>query len=86
MIKNKWYVYILECIDKTLYSGITVDIDRRIEEHNSSTKGAKYTRTRRPTKLVYFCKKKNRQEAAKEEWRIKHLKREDKIKLINKIN
>ncbi len=82
MKSKKWFVYIVECSDKTLYSGITIDLERRIEEHNTSTKGAKYTKIRRPVKLVYFCEKKDRVEASKEEYRIKHLKREEKINLI----
>ena len=49
----KWFVYILKCSDNTLYTGITTDIERRIKEHNSSNKGAKYTKTRRPVKLFY---------------------------------
>ena len=84
MRKLKWYVYILECADKTLYCGITNDIDRRVEEHNSSTRGAKYTKTRRPVNLVYFCKTKDRSSASKEEIKIKKLSRENKLKLINK--
>ena len=82
MKKNKWYVYILECSDKTLYSGITIDLDKRIEEHNFSKKGAKYTRARRPVTLVYFCEKKNRSLASKEEYRIKKLTKEKKLELI----
>jgi len=80
-----WYVYVLECADKTLYTGITIELDRRIEEHNLSVKGAKYTKMRRPVKLVYFCEKENKSEAAKEEYRIKKLNRKDKLELINKI-
>ena len=49
-----YYVYILQCADETLYTGICTELDRRVEEHNSSAKGAKYTRARRPVKLVYF--------------------------------
>jgi putative endonuclease len=48
-----WYVYILECKDKTFYTGITTDLERRIKEHNNSLLGAKYTKSRRPVKLVY---------------------------------
>ena len=83
MRKSKWYVYILECADRTLYCGITTDIDRRVDEHNSSIKGAKYTKARRPVSLVYYCERKNKSEASKEEYRIKELKREEKIKLIS---
>ncbi|MFA5948471.1 MAG: GIY-YIG nuclease family protein [Candidatus Gracilibacteria bacterium] len=78
-----YYVYILECADKTLYTGITVDLTRRLKEHNSSPLGAKYTFARRPVRLVYSKKFKNRSSASKEELRIKNLTREDKLKLIN---
>jgi putative endonuclease len=77
-----WHVYILSCVDKTLYTGITVDLARRLEEHNSSKLGAKYTRARRPVKIVYSKKFRNRSTAAKVESRIKKLAREEKLKLI----
>ena len=47
-----YYVYIVKCSDETLYTGIATELDRRIEEHNGSDKGAKYTRVRRPVTLV----------------------------------
>jgi len=77
-----WYVYILECSDKTFYTGITSDIRRRIEEHNSSPKGAKYTKGRGPVKLVYLRRKMNKTTASKEEYRIKNLTRKEKLKMI----
>ncbi|MFA6097137.1 MAG: GIY-YIG nuclease family protein [Candidatus Paceibacterota bacterium] len=77
-----YYLYILKCSDKTLYTGITVDLKRRIEEHNSSHLGAKYTRSRRPVKLVYSKKFRNRSTASREEARVKSLAREEKIELI----
>ncbi len=77
-----WHIYILKCSDKTLYTGITTDIQRRLQEHNSPDKGAKYTRGRRPVKLVYSKRKRNKASAAKEEHRIKQLTRIDKIRLI----
>ncbi len=77
-----YYVYLLECSDGALYTGITVDLERRVREHNSSSLGAKYTRARRPVKLVFSKKFKNRSLATKEEMRIKGLKRIEKIKLI----
>ncbi len=49
-----WHVYIVCCKDNSYYTGITTDLQRRMEEHNSAKKGAKYTRTRRPVELVYF--------------------------------
>jgi len=79
-----YYLYILECADKTLYTGITTDLLRRILEHNDSKLGARYTSSRRPVKLVYFQKFKNRSLALKEELRIKKLKKIDKLKLIKK--
>ncbi len=78
-----YYLYILECSDKTLYTGITTDPARRTAEHNSSKLGARYTRTRRPVKLVYSKKFKNRSAAAKEESRIKKLSRDEKLELVN---
>ena len=77
-----YYVYIVRCADRTLYTGITVDVTRRITEHNSSALGAKYTRTRRPVKLVYEKKFHNRSNATKAEARIKRLTRAEKVRLI----
>jgi putative endonuclease len=77
-----WHVYILQCADKTLYTGITVDLTRRLEEHNSSRLGAKYTRARRPVKIVYSKKFRNRSAVSRAESRIKKLSREEKLKLI----
>ncbi len=79
-----WYVYILQCKDKTFYTGITTSLKRRVEEHNSSTLGAKYTRGRRPVKLVYSSTYKDRSKALKEECRIKKLSRIEKIKIKDK--
>jgi putative endonuclease len=77
-------LYILKCADGTLYTGITTDLKRRIKEHNSSNLGAKYTRGRRPARLVYSRKYRNRSNASKEEARIKNLTREEKLTLIKK--
>ena len=79
-----WYVYILECSDKTFYTGITNDLDRRVEEHNYTKLGAKYTRGRRPVKLVYAKKIKDKAKALQEEYRIKKLSRYEKTKKINR--
>jgi putative endonuclease len=80
-----WYVYILECADGTLYTGITTDVNKRVLTHNKG-KGAKYTRTRLPVKLAALFVSENRSTASKEEYRIKQLTRQDKIKLINGKN
>jgi putative endonuclease len=79
-----YYLYILECKDKTLYAGITVDLARRLREHNTSKLGAKYTRARRPVKLVYSKKFRNRSLASKAECKMKKLTRTEKIKLISR--
>jgi putative endonuclease len=80
-MKNKWYVYIVECSDGSLYTGITNNLLKRIETHNKG-KGAKYTRVRLPVILKKSWEVENRSEASKEEYRIKKLKRTDKLKLI----
>lgn len=77
-----YFVYSLLCADGTIYTGITTDLDRRVGEHNSSKLGAKYTRSRRPLKLIYQKQFATRSEAQVEEARIKKLKRSDKEKLI----
>ena len=80
-----YYLYILKCADKTLYTGITTDLERRISEHNENKLGAKYTASRRPVKLIYSKRFKNRANASKEEARIKNLTRKQKLELIKKI-
>lgn len=76
-------VYILRCSDNTLYTGITTDIERRIDEHNNSPKGAKYTRNRRPVSLVYSEACEDKSIASKREYAIKKLTRAEKEKLIS---
>ena len=78
-----YFVYILECSNGTLYTGITTDIKRRVDEHNNSKKGARYTKLRRPVKLVYSEKSEDRSSASKREYEIKKLKRSEKLELIN---
>ena len=78
-----YYLYILRCADKTLYTGITTDLKRRVFEHNNSKTGAKYTKARRPVKLVYTKKFKNRSLASKEEARIKSMSRSEKLLLLD---
>ena len=72
----------LKCADGTLYTGITTDLTRRIEEHNSSALGAKYTRARRPVELVFSQEFSDRSSAAKEEFRIKQLSHSEKLQLL----
>ncbi|MFA6215249.1 MAG: GIY-YIG nuclease family protein [Patescibacteria group bacterium] len=77
-----YYLYILQCADKTLYTGITVNLKRRAIEHNSSKLGAKYTKPRRPVKVVYSKKFPTRSIAAKAEFKIKALPRKEKLLLL----
>ena len=78
-----FFVYILKCSDDTLYTGITTDLKRRVDEHNSSDKGAKYTKLRRPVELLYSEEAEDRSSASKREYAIKKLKRSEKLELIN---
>lgn len=75
------YTYIVECSDKTFYTGWTNDLEKRIKAHNSG-KGAKYTKTRRPVTLVYYEEFKSKEEAMRREWEIKQYRREKKEKLV----
>lgn len=75
-----WYVYLLECSDGSLYCGITNDINRRVDTHNKG-KGAKYTKNRLPVKIFYTESVSNKSEAAKREYQIKKMSRENKLKL-----
>jgi len=77
-----WYVYIVQCSDSSLYTGITVDLERRVEEHNTSNKGAKYTKSRRPVHLVYSETQHDRSSASKRESTIKKLSRSEKLILL----
>lgn len=79
-----YYAYILKCADETLYTGITTNLKRRLVEHNNSKLGAKYTSARRPVRMVFSKKFKNRALASKEEARIKKLKKIEKLELIKK--
>ena len=76
-----WFVYIVRCADDTLYTGIAVDVERRIEQHNTGT-GAKYTRSRRPVCAVYVEEAPDRSAASRREWEIKQLTRTQKERLI----
>lgn len=75
------YTYMVECSDGTYYTGWTKDIDKRLKSHNAK-KGAKYTRSRTPVKLVYLEEAENRKQAMKREAQIKRLSRQEKEQLI----
>lgn len=82
-----WFVYMVRCSDNSLYSGITINIKRRLEEHNGNSagkadKGAKYTKARRPVTLVYKKRCKDRSSAASAEAALRRLTKAEKEKLI----
>jgi len=74
----------LLCADGTLYTGVSTDVQRRVLEHNSKNKGAKYTKPRQPVTLVYSQRLTNRSKAQIKEAALKKLKREEKLLLIHK--
>lgn len=76
-----YFVYVLECADGTLYTGITTDVSRRVTEHNTSEKGAKYTKARRPVLLKHVEQSSSKSEAQKREYVVKHLSRAEKLAL-----
>ena len=80
-----WYLYILRCGDGTLYTGITTNVERRLEEHRQG-RGAKYTRGRGPLELAYQEKCGTHSEALKREYAVKQLTREEKEDLIGNKN
>lgn len=79
------FVYILECSDRTLYTGYTLDIVRRLSEHNQA-KGAKYTRGRLPVKLVYLEHHNSISSALKREFEIKNKTKKQKMQLLSSGN
>ena len=80
-MESVWYLYMLRCRDGSLYTGITTDVQRRLEAHRSG-KGAKYTRGRGPLTVVYTEQHADRASASRREWEIKHMTREQKLALI----
>lgn len=81
-----WQIYILRCADDSLYTGVTTDLDRRISEHNHDNRlAAKYTRVRRPVRLVYSESIANRADATRRERLIKKMTRKQKLALIGEL-
>jgi putative endonuclease len=79
---EQWTVYILRCKDSTLYTGITIDLERRVKQHNDG-KGSKYTQNRRPVTVVYKEKKMGRASALVREAEIKHYSKDKKEQLVS---
>lgn len=80
--EKRWYVYIVQCSDGSYYTGVTTDVQRRVKEHNKSSKGAKYTRPRRPVHLLCSAGCYTQSKALKLEREIKSLKKSQKIDRI----
>ncbi len=83
---SKWFVYMLRCADNSLYTGVTTDIVRRVQEHNEAKAGAKYTRAKRPVFLVYEESAESRKAACQREYQLKQLSKTDKEALITSIS
>ena len=79
--EKRFFTYILRCADGTYYTGWTTDLAKRMEAHNRGT-AAKYTRTRRPVKMVYWQEADSREEAMSREWHWKRLRRPEKEEMI----
>ena len=85
-IKNSYYIYILKCENDILYTGITTDYKRRLDEHmkvSGSKKGAKFTKSHKPEEIVALWITKTRSDASKLEARIKQLEKINKNELID---
>lgn len=76
-----WFVYLIQCSDQTIYTGITPDVNARIDKHNSG-KGAKYTKNRIPVVLLHAIECPNHSLAASLEYKIKKFSRSQKLEII----
>ena len=77
------YTYIVECADGTLYTGWTTNVQKRVKAHNEEKSGAKYTKAKRPVKLVYYEGYDTKEAAMRREYAIKQLTRKQKLELIH---
>jgi putative endonuclease len=77
-----WFTYVLECRDGTLYCGVTTDLERRVKEHNSGARGARYTRARRPVALVASWRHDSQGDALRDEHWFRTLDRRGKKKVV----
>ncbi len=80
-----WFVYIVQCSDSSLYTGVTNNLNHRIEQHNKK-KGAKYTKNRTPVILVYYETTVDRSKAQKREYEIKQLSKQQKTILCQSFH
>ena len=77
-----WALYVVRCSDLSLYAGVSTDVQRRVQEHNGSVRGAKYTRGRRPVSLAYSKQCASKEEALREELKFKKLPKKKKESII----
>ena len=84
-MEKSYYTYVLLTKDNNLYCGYTDDVEKRFEVHCSG-KGAKYTRAHKPEKIVYSVGFETKSEAMKEECRIKHMTRAEKLVFLKELN
>jgi putative endonuclease len=80
---TRWYLYVAKCSDGSFYTGITTDVARRLDEHNTASSGAKYTRSRRPVELIFQEEYSSQSEALKAEFSFKKLTRRQKLRIIS---
>ena len=78
-----WYFYVVKCSDNSFYAGVTTELKRRVYEHNNTSKGAKYTRPRRPVELIYSEECESQSIAQKTEYKFKQLNRKTKERFIS---
>lgn len=82
-----WFLYIVECSDGTYYTGISKNVQRRVHDHNNTSRGSRYTRTRRPVTLIASCPAgEDRSAAQKLERKIKKLPRRQKVARVQSMN
>jgi len=81
---NAWFVYVLRCSDGSLYTGITTDVERRIEQHNAGT-ASRYTRSRLPVRVEFHESHATHSSALKREWQIKAMERLEKEALMRRV-
>src|SRR6476660_7391598 len=80
-LSKKWIVYVVSCRDRSLYTGITTDLERRLRQHNSGV-ASRYTRSRLPVKLAHQEPHPNQSSALKREWAIKKMSKPEKVAMI----
>jgi putative endonuclease len=85
LIINPWWLYIVECSDGSLYTGVSPDVEKRVEKHNNGN-GAKYTRTRLPVRLLFSQEYENRSKASSAEYYFKQKSRSEKIRFLEEHN